>query len=111
MDLTISSASYRAYRFPWDGQPLSPPAAAAAELAPASTEVWASWNGSTEVASWQVLAGLDGTDLVPVGSASPKTGFETQIVVPGRYPQVAVEALGANGAVLGTSKPVVASAS
>jgi hypothetical protein len=46
-----------------------------------------------------------------VGSATPKTGFETQIVVPGRYPEVAVEALGANGAVLGTSKPVVASGS
>jgi hypothetical protein len=109
MDVTISSASYRAYRFPWDGQPLTPPAAAA-QLQPTSTQVWASWNGSTEVASWQVLADLGGSLLVPVGSPTPKTGFETQIVAPGRYPEVAVEALGATGAVLGSSKPIVASA-
>jgi Arylsulfotransferase (ASST) len=111
MDLSISYPSYRAYRFAWDGDPAAPPDAVAADISSTSTEVWASWNGSTSVVSWQVVAGLDGSDLIPVGRVTPKSGFETQIVVPGRYPEVAVEAIGANGAVLATSKPVVASAS
>ena len=49
---------YRAFRFPWNGRPASPPAALA-NLNDTSEEtiVHMSWNGATEVASWRVLAG------------------------------------------------------
>ncbi len=63
--------------------------------------VHVSWNGATGVASWQVLAGPFG-DLVPVVTA-PKQGFETTIHVSSTGPDVAVRALSATGAVLGTS--------
>ena len=49
---------YRAFRFPWSGRPLSPPAVLASlNDTGEETIVHASWNGATEVASWRVLAG------------------------------------------------------
>lgn len=99
-----SYQSYRAYRLPWTGTPAAPPAIAAS--APASSgpvSVYASWNGATGVASWRVLAGPSPTQLTPVASA-PKNGFETAIATPGFAPYVAVQALDASGAVLGTSQ-------
>jgi hypothetical protein len=40
--------------------------------------VYVSWNGATEVVSWQLLQGPSKTDLRPVRVVS-KTGFETRI--------------------------------
>jgi hypothetical protein len=65
--------------------------------------VYASWNGATEIASWRVLTGPSPAQLTPVVSA-PKSGFETAIAAPGLPPYVAVQALDASGAVLGTSR-------
>ena len=62
-----------------------------------------SWNGATNVASWRVLAGASASALTPVASA-PKTGFQTTISVPVSAAYVAVQALDASGAVLGTSQ-------
>jgi hypothetical protein len=66
--------------------------------------VYATWNGATEVSSWRVLAGGRGHGLVVVGTA-PKTGFETPITVSPGYGRFRVQALGARGRLLGTSKP------
>ena len=63
--------------------------------------VYASWNGATEVASWNVLAGPDLAHLAPVTSA-PKHGFETAIHATSNEPYFAVQALDANGSVLAT---------
>jgi hypothetical protein len=67
--------------------------------------VYVSWNGATEVDTWQVLAGPDPDRLEPVGSA-PWRGFETTIVVDTTEPYVAVRARSASGQVLGTSREV-----
>ena len=68
--------------------------------------VWASWNGSTDVAAWRVLAGPDASHLSAVGGSRPKQGFQTKILLDRAYPKVAVQALSARGRVLGMSKTI-----
>ena len=75
--------TYRAYRDPWVGRPPTPPAIAAETSSEGGTTVYASWNGATEVAAWQVLAGDGPAALAVVGSA-PRRGFETQMRLPAR---------------------------
>jgi hypothetical protein len=70
---------------------------------PGASTVYASWNGATQVTGWRVLAGAG--QLRAVASA-PRRGFETAITVPGRPASFEVQALGAGGRVLGTSKAV-----
>lgn len=105
MDLSLSGFSYRGFRAAWDGQPTQPPAVAA-QASGTGTNVWASWNGSTEVAAWRVLGGSDASHLAPIGQPFAKNGFETMMTVSGQYATVAVQALGLNGAVLATSSPI-----
>jgi hypothetical protein len=96
--------SYRAFRFPWSGQPLTPPDIAVAATA-GGTRVFASWNGATEVAAWRILAGPSGNALTAAGQF-PWAGFETTMSVASTQPSVAVQAIGAAGQVLGTSSVV-----
>ena len=104
-----SDQSYRAYRFPWTGTPAGAPAiAAAAAAANGPTTVYASWNGATEVASWRVLAGASPPSSRR--SPAPPRRFETAIATPAPAPYVAVQALDASGAVLGTSPAISPSA-
>jgi hypothetical protein len=101
-NILASSASYRAYRFDWTGTPAESPAAVARAQGN-DIVVGASWNGSTNVASWQVLAGADRNSLQPVGSFA-RSGFETTMQVPGNGARVVeVQALGPAGRILGTS--------
>ncbi len=67
--------------------------------------VSASWNGATEVASWQVLKGPSASSLVTVASA-PKRGFETNVPILAPAAYVAVQALNAAGAVIGRSPTI-----
>ncbi len=97
--------SYRAYRFQWSGYPTGAPAIAIAAGAGGTTNVYASWNGATTIASWQVLAGTSLTNLT-VSASAIKGGFETTIPTPGTPAYVAVRALGAEGNVLGTSPTI-----
>src|SRR5829696_2007346 len=48
------SRSYRYFRFPWSGHPTDRPAAVAERTSEEELEVYASWNGATEVSSWEV---------------------------------------------------------
>jgi EmrB/QacA subfamily drug resistance transporter len=98
-----SDLTYRATVEQWLGVPLSPPVGAARRTA-GTTTVYASWNGATQVASWRVLGGPSASRLTVAGS-SPRTGFETTIVVPPGYKSLKVQALDANGRVIGTSEP------
>jgi hypothetical protein len=100
-----SYQSYRTYRFPWTGAPATAPAIAVSGAAGQPVTVYASWNGDTRTASWQLLAGPSAGQLVPVASA-PRSGFETAIAVPAGQAFVAVRALDASGAVLGSSAAV-----
>jgi hypothetical protein len=97
--------SYRAFRFPWSGQPSDDPAVAVESGPGDEVMVYASWNGATEIASWQVLAGPDPDRLKPAGFA-PRDGFETAITVRTSEPYVAVQAKNRSGQVLGTSEVV-----
>jgi hypothetical protein len=71
--------SYRAFRFPWSGQPDDEPAIAVERGSGEEVRLYASWNGATEVATWEVLAGPE--RLEPLGAAVPRQGFETAIAV------------------------------
>jgi hypothetical protein len=97
--------SYRAFRFPWSGHPSDNPAVAVEQGPDDKVTLYVSWNGATEVESWQVLAGSTPNQLKPIGSA-PRRGFETTVVVHTAEPYVAVQAKSASGRVLGTTKAV-----
>jgi hypothetical protein len=105
MDLSLSHDSYRGFRYPWVGSPVDRPSVAAHTSA-SGTSVWASWNGSTQVVSWRVLAGATPASLAAVSAPTHRQGFETRISLKRRYAEVAVQALSASGQVLGTSKTV-----
>ena len=96
--------SYRAYRFGWWGQPTAPPSVAVSATTGGS-QVYASWNGATAVASWQVLAGPSPSSLVPVTRAQ-RSSFETVLSAFNPGPYYAVQALSSDGRVLGTSATV-----
>ncbi|HEX5225873.1 MAG TPA: arylsulfotransferase family protein [Solirubrobacteraceae bacterium] len=101
--LPAGENSYRVYRQPWAGQPTSLPAVAA-DATTGTTIVYASWNGATTVASWQLLTGSDAHSLSAV-STTPWGGFETAIAAPAA-PLYEVRALSATGKVLATSRAV-----
>ncbi len=96
--------SYRAYRFGWWGQPAAPPSIAVTPST-GGAQVYASWNGATTVAAWQVLAGPSPGSLAPVARAQ-RSSFETVISAPNPGPYYAVQALSTDGRVLGTSAAV-----
>ena len=97
--------SYRAFSFQWNGQPSDRPAVAAERGPDDEVTLYASWNGATEVATWEVLAGPNPEELEAVASV-PRNGFETAITA--RTPElyVVVQAKNRSGRVLGTTKVV-----
>ncbi|HEX4110381.1 MAG TPA: arylsulfotransferase family protein [Solirubrobacteraceae bacterium] len=105
--LPFASASYRARVAPWQAAPPQPPAVSATILSGNATAIYASWNGSTALSGWRVMAGTARNDLYDFTTV-PRSGFETQILIqdPERYVQV--QALGANGHVLAQSPIVTA---
>lgn len=99
------NSSYRVYRDPWTGIPSDDPAIATEDGGDNKVRVWMSWNGSTETASWRILAGPDEDNLKPVTTVD-KDGFETGKTIRSHARFFAVEALDANGKSLGQSQPV-----
>jgi Arylsulfotransferase (ASST) len=97
--------SYRAFRFQWSGQPDDEPAVAAESGPGEEVALYASWNGATDVATWEVLAGPNPDALQAVASA-PSKGFETAITLETTEAYVGVRAKNASGRVLGTSGAV-----
>lgn len=98
----LGITSYRAYRFPWHGQPPTRPSLAISAQPGGGVKVYVSWNGATEVAAWRVETGAR-PGAMHTATQSPRTGFETVLSVlhPGRY--LAARALNAHGKVLATS--------
>ena len=94
--------SYRAYRFPWEAQPSAPPSLAVEPEAGGDVGAYASWNGATDVAGWQVLGGPTPRTLAPLGEGN-RTGFETEIKLQSEPAYFAVQALGPHGTLLGSS--------
>jgi hypothetical protein len=95
--------SYRArFSSNWVGIPATRPSGAMRRTGGKAT-VYASWNGATQVASWQLVGGASATQLKRV-STKPRTGFETSFNVPSSAGRVfQVLALDAQGHQLGAS--------
>jgi hypothetical protein len=68
--------------------------------------VYASWNGSTELDTWTVLAGKTAGELAKAGSQR-RAGFETTITVNTQGPYFAVTAADAGGRELARSATVL----
>lgn len=98
----LGAGTYRSYRAAWTGRPTTDPDIGVLAAADGRLAVHASWNGATEVARWRVLAG-ERPDALERAATARRTGFETVIEIDGAA-HVAVEALGAGGRVLGTSR-------
>jgi hypothetical protein len=96
---------YRAFRLPWSGRPADAPAIALTGRDRDLT-AYASWNGASEVHSWQLLAGAPGAGELRAVSSVSTRGFETALPAPSAGPRFAVQALDASGAPLGRSATV-----
>jgi arylsulfotransferase ASST len=104
--LPVDDGTYRMYREHWNAHPHTVPTAATVANGE-SVSVYASWNGATRVARWQVLAG-DGPDALEPVATGRRFRFETRIDVPAGPAYFAVRALGQRGRVLGISHAVPA---
>jgi hypothetical protein len=99
--------NFRSYLSPWSGRPTAPPAIVATRSG-TSVTVHTSWNGATEVASWEFFGGESPSVLTPLATV-PKSGFETSttfttpVYVRAAALYVESRALDANGNVLGNS--------
>jgi hypothetical protein len=92
--------TYRGFRLPWTGRPGGRPA-----VALVGDRVYASWNGKSDVAFWEVLTGPD-ADHLSRTAGHGWAGLETPIQLETPPPAVAVRALDAHSRVLGVSKTV-----
>ena len=101
----VGDQSYRAFTADWAGHPADKPAAAARVNPAGGSVVYASWNGSTELDTWTVLAGKTADALAKAGSQR-RAGFETMITVNSEGPYFAVTAGDASGRVLAQSATV-----
>jgi hypothetical protein len=70
--------------------------------------LYASWNGATDVAKWQFLAGQSAGSLSRVATTR-KRSFETQLDMSSSATVFAVRALDSKGRVIGRSAAVPAS--
>jgi hypothetical protein len=95
-EVAADSPTYRAVRAAWTGRPSGRPAVAVRAHG-SGADVYASWNGSTEVDSWRVLAGRTPSALSPAAAAH-RSGFETEITVRHPGPWFAAEARSAGRA-------------
>ncbi|KAK3703323.1 hypothetical protein LTR37_014535 [Vermiconidia calcicola] len=99
--------TYRGYKYPWIGHPAHSPDVHAAAIDMGSnmtsTLVHVSWNGATEVAAWKLYrTNAEGNSDELIASTS-RQGFETSLSYPGFATFVILEAIDANGEVLGRS--------
>ncbi|MGA9874976.1 MAG: arylsulfotransferase family protein, partial [Solirubrobacteraceae bacterium] len=97
--------SFTVLKFPWSGTPTEPPRIDVRPGSHGGIVVYASWNGDSALTEWRLLAGPSPQSLSPLTSV-PRDGFETAIATSTTQPYVAVQALGAEGAVLGTSSTI-----
>ncbi|MGH2879177.1 MAG: arylsulfotransferase family protein [Solirubrobacteraceae bacterium] len=103
--------NFRTYLSTWAGHPSEPPAIAATRTGTTSATLSTSWNGATEVASWQLLVGESPSSLSVVATV-PKGGFQTTATVslPASVSAASTfvqsRALSATGTVLGSSAPL-----
>ncbi|KAK0257262.1 hypothetical protein LTS09_007737 [Friedmanniomyces endolithicus] len=100
--------NYRAFKAHFAGYPSEPPVLSAhaygTTLETMTTVFHVSWNGATDVTSWNFFGSLAGSpaDVRPVGSVT-KSGFETMHMAAGLFRMSYAEARDAHGVSLGRS--------
>ena len=106
-DATFPAAtqSYRCFRFPWTATPSEAPVVAVTPSGTGAVTAFVSWNGSTDVARWDLLAGTSAANLALVASEA-RNGFETAIEATTVGHVFAVEARDGSGTVLVRSAAV-----
>lgn len=106
--------SYRSYVADWVGRPPVDELALQVRPAPGGSHRWhayASWNGATEVANWELLAGSTADRMTRIGTFA-RSGFETVMNAEvssasgSTGPSFQVRALDNTGGVLGESGAV-----
>ena len=100
-------ASYRAYKSNFTGLPDSKPAlktfAFGTSCDSVTTVAYVSWNGATEVVSWNFYSSTEpSTGFSFIGNAS-RAGFETTFASAGYRPWIFVEGVNIDGRSLGNS--------
>jgi hypothetical protein len=102
--------SYRAFKHNFTGNPVESPIikAFAYKVHPSTimTVTYVSWNGATEVRSWNFYNSTTVSSRGALVGNTPKTGFESMFISDGYMESVWVEALDANGRVLRASEKV-----
>lgn len=99
--------TYRAYKFNFTSTPSTLPTVKAiaygASEKKATTVIYVSWNGATEVSSWRFRDSVSGKVL----GERERTGFETSFHAEGYHGRVHAEALSSSGERLGSSLKMV----
>lgn len=99
--------TYRAYKMPWKGFPSEPPAVVSrVRQRPngnLTTTVYVSWNGATEVATWDILHTNRFGNITELIASSPRRGFETELTIDGFAKEVIAVGMDVHGHELGRS--------
>ena len=83
LEILLGSFSYRAFRHTWNSIPAAAPRGVVHyDADPTAVTIYASWNGATDIVSYDVFAGPTMGSLVMVDNAA-RDGFETEISVTG----------------------------
>jgi hypothetical protein len=106
--LPVDDGSYRAFLYPWQATPLAPPTVVERRASPSRVDVYASWNGATTVARWEVLGASGGGRWRELATVQDRS-FETRLTLRSRATKLLVRALSAHGRVLARAAPVSAS--
>jgi hypothetical protein len=99
-NLPKDDGSYREFTYPWHATPTTRPALTVKRTSGGHVSLYATWNGATTVARWQVLAAGK-----PVATVSDRS-FETRIDLGSSASTFAVRALSSSGKVLARSPEV-----
>lgn len=100
--------TYRAYKFNFTGVPLEPPVMKAfvygVDPASSTTVFYMSWNGATEVDTWNLYRTSPDNSGAELIGTTRKLGFETRFQLRGYEDEVFAEGVAANGTVLGKTE-------
>ena len=100
------SVGYRAFRFAWSAKPTGKPAIAVRQNGDGTMTVFASWNGATDVAHWQVHAGAEPGKLRAI-AVHRRHGFETAMTLPATSGYLSVVAVDGSRRHLGAATPIL----
>jgi len=95
-------SSYRAYKNLWTGTPSTSP-----KVVVTNGTLYVSWNGATDVTSYQIIAGSSASSVQTVATV-PKTGFETSYKLGATYAFVQAVALNGTQVLPNGSSAIVA---